>query len=558
MINSKIKKLSDSIIKNIVAGEIINSPACVLKELMENSLDASSSKVIIYIENFGLNLIKVIDNGDGIYKQDLYNACSRYNTSKISKWDDLNKISTYGFRGEALFAIQSIADLEIISKPFYQEMAWSYFSDKLLDKKIYIPTSGNKGTTIIIKNLLSHIKLFSMKKNFFFDIYFVFKILALSNFDVHFILFNNGIEYKNLPICLDHYSKIKRMDILGEKCFFPKSFDIYFNKNGIKLYGFISFSYFKQTSVKSKFFFVNNRFIDDNLINTFINNILKKYVKKNEIINYCLYLYLDSSLININLNSKKTNFKFMPASLYSFINNALFEVLSNNKNFILRNFNNDSILRLDNIKTNILSHDNYNILNNSLSKDMIFDSGDKILTLLNNMYLFFKIENNVFIVLLKSLRSKILFNVCIDQFLKYGKLFSKKVNIFKKLNINKKKIIYLYKKNFNLYGFSFKYFYDDSIIINFVPEVLYNFLIHWEMLISDMLVLFSKNIVNNFSISRFDINIINLFIKHIYVKSLCYKHEIDMLYKKLLYFKINDEKWFIKNCLKFFCNNFKF
>jgi len=543
----KIERLSDDVIRTIVAGEIVSTPSCVLKELLENSLDASSSKIMIYLENNGFNLIKVIDDGSGIRKEELEKACLRYSTNRICSLNDLNNIRTYGFRGEALFAIQSISDLEISSKPYDQDIAWKIFFDKSSGKSNLEPSSCINGTTVTARNLSFYSdSFFFTNTDTFYDIYFMFKVIALSKFNVHFILFKDGVEYKNLPPCFDHYSKVKRIEMLGEKCFFEKSFDVNFKIDDMEIRGFISVGKRKKSALNFKFFFVNDRFVNDKLIYDTISRVSKDYISGLDTLYYCLYLYLDPSSFNINLNPKKLDIMFKFSGLYSFISNCLSKVLEDNKVFFNTKINCVGDSDID-------SNYNYFLMNVGLSEKKLFLHSDKVLTVLDNMFLFFELNGSVYIVGLKNLRSKILTNVCVQQFLKRGKLFGRKISVYKFLMSDQIDSFNLYKKFFVAYGFDFECFKDGSILIYSVPDVLYNFLINWDKLFNNFLKFLGNSFISHFSLNRFDISVIKIFVKCIHVKSPCYSFELDNLYKELVNFKNNDEKWFLKNCFKVSC-----
>jgi len=556
MENLRIRQLSDDIIRKFISGNIINDISHILKELLENSCDASSSKIFIYIENSGRDLISIFDNGIGIYKDDLIKLCQRYSTSKVFSVNDLHNIKTYGFKGEALFAISIIANLEIISKPLPQNVAWKINFDKLSRLYCLEPNIGGDGTKISIKNLdLNSLNYSDLEesKNIFNKLYFVFKCIALSNFNIHFIFYNDGKEYINLPACLDHVSKIKRIEYLLGSDFLNESIDVSFEENNIKINGFITTNTTKCKISDFKFLFINNRFVDDKFINISIQKIFDSFVKKKVIFSYCLYLFLDSDLFFFNLNSKKIEIKFKEEKLlYNFLFKCLSKTFLKNKMiFFLENDNSDNI---SNKVETINDELNYFTINKLLSNDMYYLSHNKFLTVLNNKVLFFELDNKVFFVSLIKLRCRIIIKSCIDEFLTVGKLYSEKIFFHKFFDLEKKQSLLLYKNFFALYGFYFENFRNEAILIYGVPKILYNLLVNWQKLFLDLIDFLDRSIVSHFSINRLDMDIINIFLKHIHKKSPIYKFEIDHIYNELLFISKNDKEWFLKNCFEVTCN----
>lgn len=553
MKNLQIEKLSDDTINKIVSGEIISDISNILKELLENSCDAGSSKIFVYIENSESCVIKVIDNGSGIYKDYLVKSCLRYNTSRICNVGDLSNIKTYGFRGESLFAISMISSLELISKPLSQDVAWKVSLDRVSRKYFLEPSVGNDGTIAIVRDL--HPELFTNVslgdvKGTFSKLYSAFKCIALSNFNVHFVLFKNGKEYVNLPVCLDYASQARRIELLVGRSFLNDSVDFNIEEHGINISGFITASSIKSRAPGFKFFFINNRCIDDKFINAFFSNISYSFIKSKIIFNYCLYLRLDPTLIDVNLNPKKTEVKFKHAKvLYDFLFKHVSQACLKTK----------KIFSYENEKLKILHEEpvvlsDYFSMNKLLFSDEFYESHDKILTVLDNKFLFFELDKKVFFVSLRKLRDKTILNSCIDQFLKYGVLSSERVFIYKFLNFKRSESLFKYKNFFSLYGFFFESFCDGSVLIHGVPKVLYNALVNWSMLLSDLVCFLDRSFVSHFSINRFDMDVINIFFKHIYRDSPFYKFEVEYFYNELVLISEQDRRWFDKNCFEVSCN----
>ncbi len=190
-----IEILPARLANQIAAGEVVERPASVVKELVENSLDAGATRIQIDIERGGHKLIRIRDNGSGINKDELTLALSRHATSKLKSLDDLENICSLGFRGEALASISSVSRLTLSSKPKQQEAAWQAFAEGR-DMAVQIkPTAHPDGTTIEVKDLFFNTparrKFLRTEKTEFSHIDELIKRIALSRFDVSITLTHN-------------------------------------------------------------------------------------------------------------------------------------------------------------------------------------------------------------------------------------------------------------------------------------------------------------------------------------------------------------------------------
>lgn len=304
--NTRIKILPELVVNQIAAGEVIERPASILKELLENSIDANSSMIRIYLENGGISSIKVADDGEGIHQEDLPLVFVQHATSKINVTADLSKISSLGFRGEALASIASVAKVHIVSQ---QD-----------------PPSG---TTIEVKDIFYNVPVrrkFLRSTNTEFNyLQEMFKRIALSNFNVGFMLYHNNKLIKSLPpINDDIVAKEKRIIKLFGNKFIEKS--MFFNSqlNGMELCGWIA-NHEDVSGSSIQYFYINNRTVKDKLLNSAVKQATYK-LSLPQI--YCLYITLDPVFFDVNVHPTKQEVRFSdPQVIYTFIYESILEAV---------------------------------------------------------------------------------------------------------------------------------------------------------------------------------------------------------------------------------------
>lgn len=549
MIKFLINKLSDDIINRFNVSLLIKRPSCVLKELIENSLDALSSSICIHLEDFGVNLIKVIDNGTGIYKDDLLKIGLQYNTSKISSIANLDCIKSYGFRGESLFFIRSLSKLSVISKPYDQSFAYklSFLNNETLFNLSLSP--GVNGTTVEVRDLFynnSELKKFS--RDFldeYNDILYVLSCMVLSRFDVRFVLYSNGIEVYNFPVCDNGYSKIKRIESFYPGLKIDNIVDINCTLSDVNFYGFIYFNDVKKKNKKFKFFFVNNRIVKSCIIDTVLQEIFE-IINEKISLSYCLYLnlnHIDYSILfsfnKLDISFKNYNFiyKFLFDSILKYIqsNKIIYsnKLLKTNNNFLIKEFN-------------VNNHSKFFCIN--FNDRNIFKNFNDIMAVLDDTNLFFYLSNKIFFVKLNVIRSRVLINLFSLQYLKYNRLLNKIVLHCELLELSVFSIFLDFKNVLFIYGFIFEIFNDKFLILKSIPILLYNLSVDWYGLFFALKNFFERSVFSSFSSNRFDINIINIYVKYIYEKSKLNKYESSFFYKELVFSINNDSFWFKKNC----------
>ena len=318
-----IKILPTEVSNKIAAGEVVQRPSSVLKEILENSIDANSSKIKIVIKNAGKNLIQVIDDGQGMSRNDMYKSFVKHATSKINKVDDIFSINSMGFRGEALAAIASVSMIEMSSSKLNENDG--YFIElnggKIISEKELI---GNKGTSIKVQNLFYNVPA---RRNFLKSdfvelkhIINVFNNIALSHNEIEFSFINNGEEI----FYLKKESLRKRIiSIFGEKIrenLIPLNEDTQI----ASLNGFILKPGFAKKSRSNQYIFVNNRSVKSQFINHSIFSSFDGLLRDGYYPGYFLFINIDPTKIDVNVHPNKTEIKFDDdQNLYSIINSAV-------------------------------------------------------------------------------------------------------------------------------------------------------------------------------------------------------------------------------------------
>ncbi len=304
-----IQLLPDHVANQIAAGEVVQRPASVVKELLENAIDAGAKNIHLILKDAGKTLIQVIDNGSGMSETDARLCFERHATSKIREAEDLFNLSTKGFRGEAMASIAAIAQIEMKTKLDGQELgtAINIEGSKITHQEI-VPTPV--GTNTAVKNLFFNIPA---RRNFLKSdavetrhIIDEFQRVALVHHNVHFILNHNNSEIFNLP---SSNSKQRVVNIFGHKTN-ERLIPIDEDTDVLKLTGFIIKPEFAKKKRGEQFFFVNDRFIKSPYLHHAINAAFDGLTEKACHPGYFLYLTVPTNTIDINIHPTKTEVKF--------------------------------------------------------------------------------------------------------------------------------------------------------------------------------------------------------------------------------------------------------
>ena len=329
----KIKVLSHRLSNQIAAGEVVERPASIVKELLENSLDAGASKVDIDIEQGGVKLFQVQDDGCGILKDDLLLALRRHATSKISDLDDLENISTLGFRGEALASISSVSRLSLTSRTDSSDNGWSVEAEGQDMKPSVMPMAHLIGTTVEVRDLFFNTparkKFLKTEKTEFSRIDEILKRLALSQFDVHFSLKHNQKLVQNLLPAISDAEKKRRVGLVCGPNFIENTVLIDAEGAGLKLWGWVGLPTFSRSQADRQYFYVNGRVVRDKLVTHAVKQAYRDVLFHGRHPAYILYLELEPSLVDVNVHPTKHEVRFRDSRLiHDFLFSSLHKALA--------------------------------------------------------------------------------------------------------------------------------------------------------------------------------------------------------------------------------------
>ncbi len=332
---TRIHLLSPQLANQIAAGEVVERPASVVKELLENSLDSGADRVDLDIEQGGVKLIRLRDNGGGIDKADLPLALSRHATSKIGMLEDLEAVGSLGFRGEALASISSVSRLTLTSRPPEQESAWAVSAQGREMLAEIIPAAHPVGTTVEVRDLFFNTparrKFLKTEKTEFRHLEEVVKRLALSCYRVGFSLRHNGKVVHQLRAADSETAREQRLSQLLGKAFVAESvaLDVQAEASGLRLWGWMGLPTFSRAQPDQQYFFVNGRVIRDKVVTHAVRQAYQDVLYHGRHPAYVLYLELDPALVDVNVHPTKHEVRFRESRLvHDFIFRTLYRVIA--------------------------------------------------------------------------------------------------------------------------------------------------------------------------------------------------------------------------------------
>jgi len=325
-----IQLLPDSVANQIAAGEVIQRPASVVKELAENAIDARAESITINIKDAGKTLIQIIDNGMGMSDTDSRLAFERHSTSKIKSADDLFAIRTMGFRGEALASIAAIAHVNLKTRQEEQEIGTeiNIEGSKVISQE---PASCVKGTNFAVKNLFFNVparrKFLKSNTTEFGHIISEFQHVALANPTVEFKLYHNNSEVYLLPKA---NLRQRIVGIFGKRIN-QNLITIESNTSIITIKGFIGKPEYARKKSGEQYFFINNRYMRSAYFNKAILKAYEDILPPETVPSYFLYFYADPSSIDVNIHPTKTEIKFEDQqAIWQILHSAIKQALGKN------------------------------------------------------------------------------------------------------------------------------------------------------------------------------------------------------------------------------------
>lgn len=333
--SGRIQRLTSDLANQIAAGEVIERPASIVKELVENSLDAHSQKVDIDIDKGGIQRIRVRDNGLGIHKDDLILALDRHATSKIHTFNDLERINTLGFRGEALASISSIARLNLSSSTDTTQQGWKITCD-YHQELTPAPVAHARGTTVEVLDLFFNTparrKFLKSEQTEFAHIENLVKRLSLSHFSIAFSLHHNKKLVYQLHPAVDDTTKEERIATLCSRAFIENAIYIDMQSMDLRLWGWISLPTFSRSQTDLQYFYVNRRIVKDKLINHAVKQAYQDVLYNGRHPAFTLFIELDPHAVDVNAHPAKYEVRFRESRLvYDFVKQSLQKALGETK-----------------------------------------------------------------------------------------------------------------------------------------------------------------------------------------------------------------------------------
>jgi DNA mismatch repair protein MutL len=330
-----IQLLSDALISQIAAGEVIERPASVVKELVENSLDAHAKRIEVELERGGCGLIRVRDDGIGIQPEEIALALARHATSKIASLDDLESVATLGFRGEALPSIASVSRLSLISRSAAAGHAWSVEArDGTLAAPV--PAAHPPGTSVEVRDLFFNVparrKFLRSDATEYQHIVRMLERLALSRFAVAFTLVHNGKTVWSLPPAQTAAERLARVAKICGDDFAAHVIELQYDTESLRLSGWLALPTFSRSQSDLQFAFLNGRFVRDKLLAGAVRLAYQDVMFHGRFSAYLLYLELDPTLVDVNAHPQKLEVRFRDSRrIHDFVFRTLERVLADTR-----------------------------------------------------------------------------------------------------------------------------------------------------------------------------------------------------------------------------------
>jgi DNA mismatch repair protein MutL len=315
----RIHLLNRLLANQIAAGEVVERPAAVVKELLENSIDAHAQQIEVHIQQGGFHLIKVRDDGCGIEQSDLRLAVCRHATSKISTVEDLATIDSLGFRGEALASIAAVSRFWMSSKPAQQAQAWQVHLNGLDTEVELQPTAHPAGTTVMVQDLFFNTparrKFLRSERTEYLQIEEIFKRIALSQLDIGFSLTHNQrMIYRLLPATTATQQQRRVAKIFGGQ-FIENACQVDIHATDLTLTGWIGLPSISRSQNDLQYIYLNGRLVRDRVINHALRQAYEDLLPPGRNALYVLYLTISPTMVDVNVHPTKHEVRFHQARL---------------------------------------------------------------------------------------------------------------------------------------------------------------------------------------------------------------------------------------------------
>jgi len=332
----RIHQLSSRLANQIAAGEVVERPASIVKELLENSIDAGATNIQIDIEDGGTKLVRVRDNGCGIEKEDLPLALSRHATSKITTLDDLEAVRTLGFRGEALASMSSVSRLLLTSNTKTQGAAWQVFAEgEEMSTGLHAATHA-QGTTVEVRDLFFNTparrKFLRTEKTEFDRIEEVVKKIALSHFNVSLTLNHNQKPVQVFRAAHTQSEQERRVALVFGSAFMQHALFVDIERGALHLRGWIADATFNRSQADMQYFYVNGRVIRDKVVTHALRQAYQDVLAHQRHPAYLLYLDVDPASVDVNVHPTKHEVRFRDSrSIHDFLFSSIHRTIAAQK-----------------------------------------------------------------------------------------------------------------------------------------------------------------------------------------------------------------------------------
>ncbi|GGJ97436.1 DNA mismatch repair endonuclease MutL [Pseudomonas matsuisoli] len=331
----RIQLLNPRLANQIAAGEVVERPASVIKELLENSLDAGAKRIDIDVEQGGIKLLRVRDDGLGIPADDLPLALARHATSKIRDLEDLERVMSMGFRGEALASISSVARLTMTSRTADATEAWQVETEGRDMESRVQPAAHPVGTSVEVRDLFFNTparrKFLRTEKTEFDHLQEVVRRLALARFDVAFHLRHNGKSILALHEARDAQARARRVGAVCGPAFLEQALPLEVEREGVRLWGWVGLPTFSRSQADLQYFYVNGRMVRDKLVAHAVRQAYRDVLFNGRHPTFVLFLEVDPAVVDVNVHPTKHEVRFRESRmvhdfLYGTLHRALGEI----------------------------------------------------------------------------------------------------------------------------------------------------------------------------------------------------------------------------------------